>query len=265
MQKWFLVSAALLLLAAGVALVRPRADASPTAAPLEQAATRSSRFQAVPVQSEAAQGLTLTGRVFDAAGQPVAGAQVHLSASAEHTLASARCEVCGQALLQCEAHDSTRHVAGLLSTGEGLLQPRASTRTDASGAFRFERLAGVSFTVWAQAAGRGAASRERAAPGEPVLLYLPAPRTLGGQVVDEAGRPVAAARVHAVSLRAPLGQGTATGTDGRFTLEGLGEGPFFLLASAPGFLPAVEPTREAGSEPARSRAGRRAPPPGPPA
>ena len=113
-----------------------------------------------------------------------------LSASAEQSLASARCEVCGQALLRCEAHESARHVAELLEHGEGLLAPRARTRTDDAGAFRFEHLAGVSFTVWAQAEGRGAASRERAAPGEPVLLYLPSPRTLAGAVVDDAGRPV---------------------------------------------------------------------------
>ncbi|MBF5044196.1 carboxypeptidase regulatory-like domain-containing protein [Aggregicoccus sp. 17bor-14] len=249
MQKWLLVSAALLLLLAGGALVWPRAAASAAAAAPAAAPGPAPRtFLPVAVQREDAGGLTLSGHVRDAAGQPLAGADVFLAASAEETLASERCEVCGEPLLSCEAHESARHVAGLLSREEGLLAPRARVRTDAGGAFRFEHLAGVSFTVWARAPGRGVASHERAAPGEPVELYLPAERTLRGEVVDDAGRPVPGARLHALSRRAPVGVSAEAGADGRFALEGLGEGPFYVLARAPGFLPAVAPSLEAGGE-----------------
>ncbi|HEY0094333.1 MAG TPA: carboxypeptidase regulatory-like domain-containing protein, partial [Archangium sp.] len=44
-----------------------------------------------------------------------------------------------------------------------------------------------------------------------------------------------------------------TGKDGTFTLPELGEGPFYVLATAEGFLPAVESLVEAGPQPVRLR------------
>src|SRR5262249_54058804 len=133
----------------------------------------------------------------------------------------------------------------------GFLTPRATTRTDAQGKFRFDHLAGVSFSVWAKAAGFGVAMRDRAAPGEPVDLYLPPLRSISGQVVDDAGQPVPGARVHVVSRRTALPDEAVARGDGVFTLDGLGEGPFYMVASAEGFLPAVEPQVEAGPQPVR--------------
>ncbi|HSP77050.1 MAG TPA: carboxypeptidase regulatory-like domain-containing protein, partial [Myxococcaceae bacterium] len=66
------------------------------------------------------------------------------------------------------------------------------------------------------------------------------------EVVDEVGRPVPGARVHAVSHKVPLSHEAVAGPDGTFSLSGLGEGPFYVLATADGFLPTVEARVEAG-------------------
>ena len=127
------------------------------------------------VTSGAQAGLELTGRVWDAGGQPVAGAEVFLAASAQKTLTSVRCDECGQALLACPARESGLHARAFFEQARGFLQPKATTRSDAQGRFHFEHLVGVSFSVWARAPGFGAAMRERAAPGEPVGCSCPRP------------------------------------------------------------------------------------------
>jgi hypothetical protein len=207
----------------------------------------------VEVSSGEAEGLALTGRVLDPRGRPVSGAEVFLAASAQKTITSVRCEECGQALLSCQAHESATHVLAFFEQQHGFLTPRATARTDPEGRFRFARLAGVSFSVWAKAPGYGVALRERAAPGEPVELFLPSLRTITGQVVDDGGQPIPGARVRAVSRRTSLPYEAVAAEQGFFTLEGLGEGPFYVLASAEGFLPAAEAQVEAGPQPVRLR------------
>ena len=154
-------------------------------------------------------------------------------------------------LLSCPARESGLQTLAFFEQQHGFLTPRATEHTDAQGRFRFQHLAGVSFSVWAKAAGYGVAMRQRAAPGEPVELYLPALRSLTGQVVDDAGQPVPGAHVYAVSRRTALPDSAVAGGQGFFTLDGLGEGPFYIVASAEGFLPAVEPQVEAGPQPVR--------------
>lgn len=210
-------------------------------------------FAAVEVSSGEAEGLTLSGRVLDPGGKPLAGAEVSLASSAQKTLSSVRCDACGQPLLSCQAHESAAHVLAFFEQQRGFLAARLTARTDAQGTFRFEHLSGVSFSVWAKAPGYGVAMRERAAPGESVDLFLPALRSIAGQVVDDAGQPVPGAHVHAVSRRTALPQEAVAGGDGSFTLEGLGEGPFYVLARAEGFLPAVDNQVEAGPQPLRLR------------
>jgi protocatechuate 3,4-dioxygenase beta subunit len=205
----------------------------------------------VEVSSGGAEGLALTGRVLDSAGRPVAGAEVFLASSVERTLVDVRCDECGQALLACTARETALHTLAFFEQARGFLTPRATASTDAQGRFRFEHLVGVSFSVWAKAPGLGVALRDRAAPGDPVELYLPPLRGIGGQVVDDAGKPLKGARVHAVSRRVPLPFEAATGADGVFSLDGLGEGPFYVLATAEGYLPAVELQVEAGPQPVR--------------
>lgn len=251
MRRWLFIALGVALVGVGVALMRGQPEsAAPAEAP--PAATLP-EFAPVEVRAEGEEGLALSGRVVDARGQPVAGAQVFLSASAERTLVELRCEECGQALLSCQAHESARHVLALLEQGRGLLQARMQVSTDEQGRFRFERLRGVSFNVWAQAPGHGLALRERAAPGEAVELYLPPLRSLEGEVVDEAGEGVVGARVYVVSRKVPLLRQVVAGAGGRFRAEGLGEGPFFVLAVAEGRVPAAEPLAEAGGLPVRLR------------
>jgi protocatechuate 3,4-dioxygenase beta subunit len=207
----------------------------------------------VEVSSGENEGLVLTGRVLDPTGRPIAGAEVFLAASAQKTITSVRCEECGQPLLSCPARESGVQALAFFEHQHGFLTPRASARTDAQGKFRFDHLAGVSFSVWAKAQGFGVAMRERAAPGEPVDLYLPVLRSISGQVVDDAGQPVPGAHVHAVSRRTALPDEAVAGGEGVFTLTGLGEGPFYMVATAEGFLPTVEPQVEAGPQPVRLR------------
>ncbi|QRK05634.1 carboxypeptidase regulatory-like domain-containing protein [Archangium violaceum] len=252
MRKWFVIGAATALVVVAVAVLWPRDEPPPT--PVAPVARVLPEFESVEVfSSGASEGLTLTGRVLDSRGAPVVGAEVFLSASAQKTLTSVRCDECGEALLACPARESGLHALAFFEQARGFLQPKATVRTDAQGRFRFEHLAGVSFSVWARASGFGAAMRERAAPGEPVDLYLPPLRSIGGQVVDEAGRGLPGAHVYAVSRKVPLPSEAVAGPDGSFTLSGLGEGPFYVLATASGFLPAVEPLVEAGPQPVRLR------------
>jgi hypothetical protein len=131
---------------------------------------------------------------------------------------------------------------------EGELSPAATTTSDEAGRFRFEHLAGISFTVWGTAAGHGLGVKERAAPGDPVELYLPQLRSITGLVRDETGQPIAAT-VRAVSRRIAHVVTTQATGDGRFVLEGLGDGPFYVQAVAPGWLPAFRAEVQAGPDP----------------
>ncbi|RKG73229.1 carboxypeptidase regulatory-like domain-containing protein [Corallococcus exercitus] len=254
MRKWvFIAVAAVLALAAVVLVPRWGAPAARPVSPVSASSIRQGMpaFNAVAVSSGAQEGLTLTGRVLDGGGRPVADAEVSLAASAERTLADVRCDECGLALLACTAHETALHTRAFFEQQQGFLTARATVRTDAAGRFRFEHLAGVSFTVWARSAGLGVALRDRAAPGEPVDLYLPPLRSITGTVVDDSGQARPGARVRAVSRKVPLPFEAVAGPGGAFTLSGLGEGPFYVLADAEGFQPAVAQQVEADSQPLR--------------
>jgi len=176
MRKWILIGVTSALLVAGAAWLWPGASTrtgSPAAPPEAPAARALPEFSAVEVSSGGAEGLALTGRVLDSSGRPVAGAEVFLAASAERTLSDVRCDECGQALLSCPARETALHALAFFEQQRGFLTPRATATTDAQGRFRFEHLVGVSFSVWARAPGLGLALRDRAAPGDPVELYLP--------------------------------------------------------------------------------------------
>jgi Carboxypeptidase regulatory-like domain len=240
----------LCLVAAGGSLaVRAGSPAeTPVALPTEQVP----ELQAISVQAgtaEAVQALTLTGVVRDPAGQPVAGATVRLAASAQPTMATHVCAHCDQPLLSCRARQSWATVEAFLAGGKSGLPFGAETTTDDKGQFRFERLKGVSFTVWATKEGLGLGVKERAAPGEPVELYLPDVRTLVGEVRDEAGDPVPGATVRAISQRIPVVVTGQSGADGKFALTSLGMGPFYVHASAPKLLPAARQQVDASGDP----------------
>lgn len=223
-------------------------EQAPVAAPEAVPELTAIAVQAGP--TEAVQALALTGTVKDPAGNPVRGATVRLAASAQPTMATHICAHCDQPLLGCRARQSWQTVEAYLS-GKTALPFGAETTTDEKGAFRFERLKGVSFTVWATAPSLGLGVKERAAPGDPVELYLPDVRTLTGEVRDEAGQPVANATVRAISQRLPVVVSAQSGADGKFALTSLGQGPFYVHASATGLLPAARQQVDAAGEPVK--------------
>lgn len=226
-------------------LLRPRVIAPLVEAPAQEPP----QFKAVEVRASGIeQGLTLQGVVREPGGKPIADAEVFLSASSQPSLTGLRCGVCNEWLLSCRAQETARSVAALLLSGRAEQVPALSTRSDPEGRFRFERLVGVSFTVWGRAPGFGDGIKERAVPGETAELFLPQPRSLSGRLRDEAGLPVQGT-VRIVSRRLARVLEAKADAEGRFRFSGLGEGPFAVSAEAPGRLAALEANAEAGAEP----------------
>lgn len=241
--------AVLLAIAAAVLLRQPSKSRPDTRGAAPEPGAEPADVRSVEVlATQDAPGLTLTGRVLDAAGRPIPRARVSLASSAQPSLTTRRCEHCGEALLSCRAHETARTLSALFDAHRGVLEAALSTLADEGGRFRFERLRGTSFTVWATADGYGEGLKERAAPGDPVDLYLPARRGLVGQVKDEAGAPVAAT-VRVMSRRIAHPLEVQTEASGAFAVDGLGEGPFFVSATAPGRLPSSRLQVEAGTTP----------------
>lgn len=205
-------------------------------------------FAPIPVRIDGRSGLTLSGVVKDAANRPVPGATVALAAAGQSSLANLRCGFCRELLLTCPKHGAVEELEPLVRAGKGALRAAAEARADGEGRFRFEGLVGVSFTVWGRAPGLGVGVRERAAPGDPVELILPGPRAVSGTLRSESGAPVAGS-VWIVSERVPEPVASLADDRGRFVVDGLGEGPFTVLASAPGLLPGIISHVEAGGAP----------------
>jgi hypothetical protein len=220
----------------------------PSPSPVVETPEEKPQFEAVEVRANGSQGLTLTGIVRDPSGQPVANAQVFLAAASQTSLSGLRCGVCNELLLSCHADESARSVAGLLEKKSGEQQAALTTTSDAEGKFRFEQLAGTSFTVWGRAPGFGDGVKERTAPGDPVELILPTVRSLNGLVRDEAGQPVVGATLRVTSRRLPRVLEMQSDAEGKFTFSELGEGPFVVSAVAPGKLPALARNVEAGGQ-----------------
>ncbi len=205
---------------------------------------------AVDAGTDTGPRFTLEGWVRDAAGKPVANAEVRVAPTGQSDLLMATCPFCGQKLLACEARQTGAFVTELLHGHQLELTPVGSTHTGSDGRFRFEQLLGVSFTVWASAEGHGEGLKERAAPGELAEVTLPALRSVVGSVVDESGKPLSAT-VAAVSRRLARTFIVDTDAAGTFTLTGLGEGPFYVTARADGYLPSVRLEVEADAAPVR--------------
>lgn len=200
-----------------------------------------------------AQGLTLKGRVLDSAGRPLPGAEVSLAPTGQPLLGARSCEHCELALLSCRSAPTAIEVARLLDEQVGAPVAARTVRSGPGGEFSFERLKGVSFSVWASAQGFGQSLHERAAPGELLELVLPPLRSLAGVVEDERGAPVSGARLRSFSMRLGKVHEARSDEEGLFEIAGLGEGPFFVLAEAEGLLPATIGSVEAGPRPVRLR------------
>lgn len=252
-RRWLILLAVLAATAAGLWQWAPwlAGSARQSGPPLSaEAEVAEADFSPIAVTAPDAQpGLAITGTVRDPAGAPIAGAQISLAASGQPTLTNRRCGVCGEPWLSCRAHETARAISGLMGSHRGELTAALSTRSDEAGRFRFEHLAGTSFTIWGQAEGYGEGVKERAAPGDPVELFLPAPRSITGRVRDEAGQPVVAAVVRAVPKRLAHVLEARTAADGTFRFDGVGEGPFFVEASSPTLLPVSRLEVEAGLPP----------------
>ncbi len=246
MRRWILIGVTLSLALVATLGLWPRGHqrtSSVSATPAE------ADFEPIEVRALGSQqGLTLTGTVRDPSGAPIAGAEISLVASNQQSLATRRCGVCGEPLLSCRAPETSRTISGLLESRRGELVAGLTTSSDGAGRFRFEHLLGTSFTVWGHAARFGEGIKERAAPGDPVELFLPAPRGLVGVVRDEGGSALVAT-VRVVSRRITHPMEMLSAADGTFRFDGLGEGPFFVVASAPGRLPASRLQVEGGQAP----------------
>jgi protocatechuate 3,4-dioxygenase beta subunit len=246
MRRWWLVAIAVIALIAGALAFWPR----PVEPIVDAPASDSREFKAVDVRASGTQqAFTLTGVVRDPTGKPIANAEVFLAASSQVSLTSVRCGLCNEWLLSCHAHETARTVASLLERKQGELAPALTTSSDAEGKFRFEQLSGISFTVWGRASGFGFGIKDRAAPGDPVELFLPLPRMLQGQVRDETGQPLSGASVRVTSRRLAQVREVKSELDGRFQVSELGEGPFAVSATAAGRLPVLEDEAEAGGIP----------------
>jgi large repetitive protein len=177
---------------------------------------------------------SISGKVVDAHGKPVAGASVALEPA---------------------RGGRGRFAAG----GAGFRGPRAetSTRTGPDGAFRLEGLAAIPSGVPLMASRSGFAPAER--PGVTlkagqaltgIVLTLPAGLAVKGRVVDEASQPVAGAeirvspsegrgpgRIFRRAIGGPTPPNAVTGADGSFTVAGLAAGSYDVTASHDGFSP----------------------------
>lgn len=245
MRRWWFVIGGVLALAVAAFVLWPGAGAE-----TPQAVDDAPKFETVDVRATGTQpGLTLTGVVKSPDGTPIADAEVFLASSAQSSFTDIRCGVCSEWLLSCHAHETARSVANLFEEHQGELVAALTTRSDAEGRFRFEQLAGTSFTVWGRAQGYGDGVKDRAAPGDPVELFLPAERSLTGSVRDENGQKLAGAMVRVSSRRLARVLETTTDGDGAFRFEQLGEGPFAVTATAAGKLPALEIDAQADAKP----------------
>lgn len=257
MKKWLATALGGALIVAGVAALWPSCgDDAAGEVPRVAEAQPLPEFERVEISSSTPSGLAVTGIVRDGAGRPLADAEVFIASSSQTSMVTVRCSVCEQPLLACGAQSTLAQLTTLLHQQVGHLQAGASTRSDGEGRFRFDDVSGVSFTVWASAPGHGAAIHERAAPNDPVELFLPATRAIAGRVTDEAGAPVADAHVHVVSHRIPLPLTVTTSTTGTFDVHGLGEGPFYVLVDREGFLPVDAHSVEAGAAPLQLKLSR---------
>ncbi len=247
MRRVLLAVAALVLLGivVGVWVLRPPAEL--VVVQPEPALAPPPEFKAVEVRATNDQGLTLAGIVRSADGQAIAGATVFLASTEQQSLTSVRCQHCNELMLSCRARETAVTVGELIDGHQGEQVAAATTTSDAQGKFRFERLAGISFTVWGKAVGHGLGIKERAAPGDPVELFLPSPRSLVGRLRDDTGQPVAGT-VRAISRRLAEVVTVQADGEGRFAFEALGEGPFYVHASGPGLLPAFRAEVQAGPD-----------------
>jgi hypothetical protein len=178
----------------------------------------------------------LEGRIIGPEGQPLVGATVTLSLSDDTQLLLGLCTECDQPLAACEGESTLQLLAERLSKGEHRAEATLSTLTGADGRFAFKNLNGVGFRLVAAKEGYGSAVEPRAAPGQSLQLQLWRPRRLEGRLLDERAQGLKGT-AYAVSLTTGIVADAQSEADGHFVFEGLGEGPFYVLGTAPQKFP----------------------------
>ena len=148
-------------------------------------------------------GGTLTGRVIDPQGRPVAGAVV-----------------------QAGDEDQRNHQ---LADGASALGPQnEQVRTAADGSFTFAGLEVGDVPIAARAPGLAPWQGKvmlQAGRSETLVIHLQAGATLFGTARDEAGAPLARVDIRIGQWSPLLDRSAYTGDDGTFRIEGLGSGP----------------------------------------
>ncbi len=167
------------------------------------------------------------------------------------TLSARPClEDARKSLLECESPKVEGDVPLmellLERQGEALEEARAMSAAD--GTFTLEGLSPGPHAVWAEGASGVAMLRDVHAGTEGVELRLVPGWPLTGHVRDEAGAPLPQARITAIHRLHSRFFETLSGEDGRFRLGPLPPGPYLVLFSQQGRLPAVEQVDGNGEE-----------------
>ena len=174
-------------------------------------------------------GKVMSGRVLDASGAPVPGADV------------------GAFFLRDDAALERMYKAELEQVeGSPFLAPFAApplpqARTGESGEYRLEALLPGRYEIWVHVMGRVTPSPRAISIGDEAVLdgidfVLPSGGTVSGRVVDEAGNPLEGAEITGFSGMALGPLATAhTDASGRFELGGLAARRTSIMARKPGF------------------------------
>lgn len=232
--------------AAMVTRLGPRSHSQPVVDAVRERTSeaRSSPTELLPEEPPPAE---VHGTVRDANGDPVPGAVVKLlgDAGIEHEV----CGVCEHALIDCSDSQTAEQVLALLRAAGSAGHAGETVETDAEGAFRFagERRGHVRLLVSKRGVGDAAGVFDAA--DEIALMLAPAVVSVF-RVVDEEGAPISGATVTTID-RGSLELGEQR-TDGagevKVALRGQGDDGVWVLASAPGVLPYVEPAYSPQSE-----------------
>jgi protocatechuate 3,4-dioxygenase beta subunit len=159
----------------------------------------------------APEAMSITGRVLDPKGSPVAGA-----------------------VIVAQAEDTS------LASGEEEA-PSGQATSDAAGNFRVEPLDPGPYTVVARQEGFAPAERAHVPAGiRDLVLALTESARLEGSVRDTDGRPIPAFTINLWRRKGPLGlelvhSGARFDPAGRFEISGLPAGEVRVTATAPGF------------------------------
>ncbi|HSM91289.1 MAG TPA: carboxypeptidase-like regulatory domain-containing protein [Anaeromyxobacteraceae bacterium] len=242
MRKWILpAAAAAVIVAVGVSVGRRPADvgqssdATRWAGPTAEALARALRGDR-----------SITGRVVDADGRPVAKATVEaIGADPAGTLAASPCpcrDAAPNLLQQCSCEPAAARLAVLLRTRTGEPPVIARTTSDAEGRFVLVGLAEATFHLWASDGGT-ATIAEAVAAGTDAELTLATAHPLRGRAEAASGEGLAGVSIFAVHRRHGRVFESASAADGAFAFAPLPAGEYLLVAARDDLIARTEPVR----------------------